>query len=234
MSFQVNNTGPFRINGTTSSQTLYKFDYTWAKLANVIYLESPVGVGFTYSDIDSDYKCTDDTTAEDNLLSVMKFFELFPEYIENPLYIYGFSFGGIYVPTLAEAILRRTLENTYTEAPLKGIAVGNGCTGGEIGICAHDLPQPFRAQYFVENTAFLSRNLKKKLTSLCDWDFPYDVSFECWEAIFEMSQQLYRIMATVFMKNAMMIKSPRPLMKTEKQILNIISNGKDLDQQIVE
>ena len=67
----------------------------------------------------------------------MKFFELFPEYRNNPFYISGFSYGGIYVPTLAEAILQRTLDNTYTGAPLKGIAVGNGCTGGEIGICAY-------------------------------------------------------------------------------------------------
>jgi carboxypeptidase C (cathepsin A) len=36
--------GPFRMNDTTSPPTLYKFDYSWAKQANMIYLESPVGL----------------------------------------------------------------------------------------------------------------------------------------------------------------------------------------------
>ena len=54
--------GPFRIKDTTDPPTLYRFQYTWAKLANMIYLESPVGVGFTYSDDDEDYENTDETT----------------------------------------------------------------------------------------------------------------------------------------------------------------------------
>ena len=42
---------------------------------------------------------------------------------------------GIYVPTLAYTILKHTDAGTYTGAPLIGIAVGNGCTGTEVGIC---------------------------------------------------------------------------------------------------
>ena len=41
----------------------------------------------------------------------------------------------MYVPTLAEAILWAGGNGTYTGAELKGIAVGNGCTGSEIGVC---------------------------------------------------------------------------------------------------
>ena len=47
--------GPFRINDTDPTQ-LYHFDYTWAGLANMLYIEAPVGVGFSYSDDKSD--CT--------------------------------------------------------------------------------------------------------------------------------------------------------------------------------
>ena len=100
--------GPFRINDTSIPTSLYRFDYTWSKLANILYLESPVGVGFSYSDDVDDYRNTDDTTALDNMLSVEKFFELFPEYKNNSFYITGESYGGIYVPTLAEAILYAT------------------------------------------------------------------------------------------------------------------------------
>ena len=184
--------GPFRIDDSTLPPTLYRFEYTWSKLANMIYLESPVGVGFSYSDNDNDYHCTDDTTALDNFLSVEKFFELFPEYKNNPFYITGESYGGIYVPTLAETILQATLNETYTGAPLKGIAVGNGCTGDEVGICGSHITT-FVAQFFVQNTAFLSQNLKNKLDENCNWNTPYDISVGCAQAMIEMSKELYMI-----------------------------------------
>ena len=72
--------GPFRINDSTNPPTLYRFDHNWAKLANMIYLESPVGVGFSYSDNIEDYdNLDDDSTVNDNFLAVEKFFERFPE-----------------------------------------------------------------------------------------------------------------------------------------------------------
>lgn len=40
--------GPFRINATDPTQ-LVQFDYNWNKQANMLYLEAPVGVGFSYS-----------------------------------------------------------------------------------------------------------------------------------------------------------------------------------------
>ena len=63
--------GPFRINATDNTK-LVRFDHTWAKLANMLYLEAPVGVGFSYSDDASDYKkCTDDTVEMARMHSVM-------------------------------------------------------------------------------------------------------------------------------------------------------------------
>ncbi len=46
----------------------YRNRYSTDNIANVFYLESPVGVGFSYSsaaDPTTDYQCTDDTSAVD-------------------------------------------------------------------------------------------------------------------------------------------------------------------------
>ena len=39
--------------------TLYENEFSWNKIANVLYLESPAGVGYSYSD-DKVYKTDDD------------------------------------------------------------------------------------------------------------------------------------------------------------------------------
>ncbi|GCC35606.1 hypothetical protein chiPu_0014092 [Chiloscyllium punctatum] len=49
--------GPLHVNDDGS--TLYINKYSWNKVANVLYLESPAGVGFSYSD-DQNYATNDD------------------------------------------------------------------------------------------------------------------------------------------------------------------------------
>lgn len=170
--------GPFRLDTSDKVPTLKYFDYTWTKKASMIYLESPLGVGFSYSDNEDEYHWDDDTTVSDNIKCVEEFFELFPEYINNSLYIAGESYGGIYVPTLAEAILHATINGSYNGPSLNGIAVGNGCTGTEIGVCS-TVSTSFLAQFFVQNTAFISQSSKKELNENCDWDDPNNASNAC-------------------------------------------------------
>ena len=96
--------GPFHVNGSATPSTLYRNEYSTDRIGNVFYLESPVGVGFSYSsaeDTTQDYNCTDDTAASDAATAVDLFFQRFPELKSHPFYITGESYGGVYVPTLA-------------------------------------------------------------------------------------------------------------------------------------
>ena len=75
---------------------------------------------------------------------------------------------------------------------MKGIAVGNGCTGFEVGVCS-GRQSTFVAQYFVETTAFVKPDLKKKMNDNCNWDTHYDISPACNASIEEMHEELYWI-----------------------------------------
>jgi hypothetical protein len=137
----------------------------------MLYIEAPVGVGFSYSDKPAEYElCNDDNTADDNLAAVEFFFKQFPEYSKNKFYITGESYAGVYVPTLAEAVLGAMKKGTYTGAPLQGIAVGNGCSGTEIGVCGGQGDQ-FRTEFLLEH-AFMPRSLKNTIRAECDWTNP--------------------------------------------------------------
>lgn len=125
--------GQFHVNETDHTK-LYYNEYTWSKVATMIYLEAPAGVGFSYA-VDPLATTNDTQTAEDNFMALKAFFKGFPELATNDFFIAGESYAGVYVPTLAARVLKG---NAAGESNIKltGIAVGNGCTGTEVGVCS--------------------------------------------------------------------------------------------------
>ncbi|KAF4023706.1 hypothetical protein G4228_015336 [Cervus hanglu yarkandensis] len=93
-------------------------------IANMLYLESPAGVGFSYSD-DKSYATNDTEVAQSNFEALKDFFCLFPEYKGNELFLTGESYAGIYIPTLAVLVMQDPSMN------LQGLAVGNGLSSYE-------------------------------------------------------------------------------------------------------
>lgn len=110
--------GPFHVN--KNGDRLYENPFSWNKIANILYLESPAGVGYSYSD-DKNYKTDDDQVAEDNYKSLQSFFVKFPNFTKNEFFIIGESYGGIYVPTLSLLVATGTAKINFT-----GFGVGNG------------------------------------------------------------------------------------------------------------
>ncbi|XP_060591546.1 lysosomal protective protein-like isoform X2 [Ruditapes philippinarum] len=109
--------GPFRIAKDGSGVTINK--YSWNNVANMLYLEAPAGVGYSYSD-DKNYTTDDDQVASDNFLALQDFFSKFPEYANHDFYVTGESYGGIYVPTLSSRFVDAKAAN------FKGMVIGNG------------------------------------------------------------------------------------------------------------
>ncbi|GLT92232.1 hypothetical protein SLE2022_100800 [Rubroshorea leprosula] len=116
--------GPFRVK--SDNKTLYRNPYAWNNVANVIFLESPAGVGFSYSNRSSDYtNVGDKKTAEDSYTFLVNWLERFPQYKTRDFFIAGESYAGHYVPQLAYTILSKNKKSNKTVINLKGIAIGN-------------------------------------------------------------------------------------------------------------
>lgn len=71
--------GPYRLK---DESTLRYNDGSWDEFANIIFVDNPVGTGFSYVDTDS-YVHELKDMADQMVLFLKKFFELFPEYEDN-------------------------------------------------------------------------------------------------------------------------------------------------------
>jgi len=111
--------GPFKVK---DDFTLETNPFSWTTFANIIYLESPACVGFSYSET-GDCEASDDLTVEQNYAALKDFFVKFPSFRDHELFVTAESYGGIYAPTLAAHIVQN---NQAYAMNLVGVAIGNG------------------------------------------------------------------------------------------------------------
>ncbi|KAJ7275093.1 Alpha/Beta hydrolase protein [Mycena rebaudengoi] len=129
--------GPCSIasKGTTTKRN----PHSWTNRANVIFLDQPVDVGFSYADSGTSVK-NSASAAKDVYAFLQLFFEQFPEYSNLPFHIAGESYGGIYVPNVASAIWHGSHElaispnNSLTTINLVSMIIANGITDPYIQI----------------------------------------------------------------------------------------------------
>ncbi|KAK3003305.1 hypothetical protein RJ639_018327 [Escallonia herrerae] len=126
--------GPFNFEKGKPQGSLPKLHlnpYSWSKVSNIIYLDSPAGVGLSYSGNKSDYITGDLKTSGDSHKFLLKWFELYPEFLSNPFFIAGESYAGVYVPTLAYEVVKGIDAGLAPILNFKGYMVGNGVTDEE-------------------------------------------------------------------------------------------------------
>lgn len=161
--------GPFEIQDDLSLELR---PYRWNRLSNMLWMEAPVGVGLSY-DTSGNYNNSDDRTANMNQNALNHFFEVHPSLKSHDFYLTGESYAGIYIPTMSEAILDAQAAGTWVGPPLKGIAVGNGCTGTEIGICGFYEGNACDGLYFeykfLAGFGFFDDHLKEEINRECNF-----------------------------------------------------------------
>ncbi|XP_038720215.1 serine carboxypeptidase-like 40 [Tripterygium wilfordii] len=153
--------GPFRV--LSDGKTLFRNKYSWNNAANVLFLESPAGVGFSYSNRTSDYDDLpgDRSTAADNYVFLVNWLERFPEYKGREFYISGESYAGHYVPQLAQTILHHNKISNNTIINLKGIIIGNALINDETD---------FRGMYdYFESHALISEDTWYQIQKYCNF-----------------------------------------------------------------
>ncbi|XP_071508716.1 lysosomal protective protein-like [Diadema antillarum] len=170
--------GPFHVNN--DGATLYVNEYSWNKQANVIFLESPAGVGFSYSP-SMDIATNDDKVAQDNYIALQDFFLKFPEYVNNSFYLAGESYAGVYIPTLAMLVVNDS------SIKLEGFAIGNGLLNMTVNMNS--------AVYFAYYHSLIDQGLWDRLQTYCCLgsycQFFNSTNTKCKQAYDEMATLVY-------------------------------------------
>lgn len=122
-----NELGPLRIVNET---TIVRNEHGWNKVAHVVFIDQPVGVGFSYASPDrsptSQYFAKDEATVAANFYqALVSFYTKFPEHKSKKLFIAGESYAGHYIPAIADYIVEQNAVRE-NKIPLEGVAIGDG------------------------------------------------------------------------------------------------------------
>uniref|UniRef100_A0A0E0RBF8 Serine carboxypeptidase-like 19 n=1 Tax=Oryza rufipogon TaxID=4529 RepID=A0A0E0RBF8_ORYRU len=140
---------------------LYKPE-SWTKRANVIFLDSPVGTGFSYAADDggAGFRIGDTVAVRHILVFLRKWLqELHPDLLSNPLYIAGDSYSGLIVPAVALGIATSSPEPHQPSLNLKGYLLGNPVTD-------HNFDTPSKIP-FAHRMGLISDELYKAYKKSC-------------------------------------------------------------------
>uniref|UniRef100_A0ACD5ZXS1 Uncharacterized protein n=1 Tax=Avena sativa TaxID=4498 RepID=A0ACD5ZXS1_AVESA len=106
--------------------------YSWTKVASILFVDSPVEAGFSFSRNPKGYDVGDVSSSLQLKKFLAKWFTEHPDYLANPFYIGGDSKAGKLVPFVAQKISEDIEAGLSPVINLKGYLVGNPATGESI------------------------------------------------------------------------------------------------------
>ena len=193
--------GPFTF--PLGKKTLKFNEHAWNKEANLLFLEMPVGVGFSETD-DKETTITDAIFAKDALYAMGLFYSRFPALKKSELYLSGHGYAAVYIGYLAQLINEEnSYEKTFSEKiNLKGLLLGNPCVKPDECYASGSEKQSSYHYEFLYHRAFYSNRDYSDYIRDCLFDYnsvpcynrrvkmdelfnntrssPYNIYSKCW------------------------------------------------------
>ncbi|KAE8573817.1 venom serine carboxypeptidase [Halyomorpha halys] len=145
--------GPFFVK---KYQQLHIRKYYWSQLFNVIYIDNPVGTGFSFTENDAGYATDEVKVGKDLYSALIQFFQLFPYLQKNEFFVSGESYAGKYIPAIGYTIHNNNKINSL-KINLKGLAIGDGFTDPENMMVYAD---------YLYQLGLVDSNIKEKIIKL--------------------------------------------------------------------
>ncbi|XP_058457678.1 retinoid-inducible serine carboxypeptidase-like [Malaya genurostris] len=113
--------GNFEELGPLTLEGEYR-NHTWVRNYNVLFIDNPVGTGFSYVENSTLLTKTNAEIADDLLTFTKEFYRLNPEFKYTPLHIYAESYGGKMAPEFAY-VLNKAITNEEIDIKLESVGI---------------------------------------------------------------------------------------------------------------
>ncbi|XP_022762143.1 serine carboxypeptidase-like 17 [Durio zibethinus] len=154
----------FNYNNSRGTKPTFKLNpYSWTKVANIIFLDQPVGTGFSYATKAEGYNTSDTSSAAQTYEFLRKWLMVHPEFLSNPLYISGDSYSGITVPIIVQEVLNGLHIGHQPPMNLQGYILGNPVTDAEYDFNSRIL--------FAYRKALVSKSLYESTKRNCKGEY---------------------------------------------------------------
>ena len=120
--------GPLYIDENLNPQVR---DVTWASEYHLLFIDNPLGAGYSFAATDEDYVINFQQMASNLYKMLLKLNQKYPTWFNRDFYIFGESYAGHWIPAIAHKILQENKAVQITKnfvIPLRGIGIGDGWT----------------------------------------------------------------------------------------------------------
>ncbi|CAM8901460.1 unnamed protein product [Rhodiola kirilowii] len=105
--------------------SLVPWEEAWTKTASIIFIDSPVGTGFSYSKTEAGWPSSDTSTSEQAYQFLVNWLLEHPKYLPLELIIGGDSYAGKFIPLVTQKVLERNMAGARPSLNLKGYFAGS-------------------------------------------------------------------------------------------------------------
>ncbi|CAK9317071.1 unnamed protein product [Citrullus colocynthis] len=158
--------GPINFEGEPKNGSIPQIilnPYSWTKKSSIIYIDLPVGTGFSYAKTSKDHKSGDYEQVYHSLQFLRKWWVDHPEFISNPFYVAGDSYAGMIVPVVVKEILEGNYKHIFPFINFQGYILGNPITTPRSNK-NFEIP-------FAHNMALISDELFESLKTSCQGEY---------------------------------------------------------------
>ncbi|XP_019187632.1 PREDICTED: serine carboxypeptidase-like 13 isoform X2 [Ipomoea nil] len=199
--------GPFTFDLPSFDGTLPSINlnpYSWTKIASIIFIDSPVGTGFSYAKSPKNYPSTDTTWTNHLYMFLQKWLSDHPQFQKNRLYIAGDSYAGKIVPMVVSEIKKGIENGSEPRMLIQGYIIGNPCTNSN-----HDTN--WRIPY-AHKLAIISDEYYKFAESSCNGEYvnPDPSNFKCLYALQPIQQCIEGIFLGNVLEPTCKFSAPNP------------------------
>ncbi|KAI9402600.1 hypothetical protein POPTR_001G291800v4 [Populus trichocarpa] len=179
--------------------------YSWTKIANIIFVDAPVGTGFSYSTTWEGYHVSDTISAAETYEFLRKWLVDHPKFLANQLYVAGDSFSGIVAPIIVQEISDGNEVGRQPTMNLKGYVLGNPLTDHEIDTNSI-VP-------FAHLKALISDKLYESFMKNCKGEYlnPDQSNASCMEDILAIKECIGKVYTGQILEPTCKDVSPKPV-----------------------